>query len=342
MADSVTAEAPVTRADLFPPGSPGTPEYKGGWELVDDEAERSASDDDESPKGADSDDEVQAEVHEDESESGDETTEVSSDTMRAYDFAKQAGWKLDEFYAGVTVPIDGSEVTLSQVIDDAKSLRGVNEALSRERDELQGKLNQAAAQPTQAMPQMPEEISEKLFEAKMCERALAEGNWQGMDSGQASQQQISLMTRAQTLRNEANELRMKHHQEVQAGFQKLRDEADKQVRQLIPEWADSRVRAQDERANRDFVQAWGFRPEEYDNSPDPRMRRMVQAFRQLSAKVKKVETKAKQVRKVSKTVSAGARQGLNERVSLDDAKRKINEAQGTSNKQKMRLTVPLG
>lgn len=341
MADSPTSDATLTREALFPPGSPGTPEYKGGWDNIEELADEPAPSTDDEPDGAPGND-VQADAQEDEPESGDQAPDEVSSKITAKDFAKAAGWSLEEFYRDVLVKVNGEDIPLSDVLNEYPTLHSAREALSRERDELQGKLNQAAVQPTQAMPQMPEEISEKLFEAKMCERALAEGNWQGMDSGQASQQQISLMTRAQTLRNEANELVVKHHQEVQAGFQKLRDEADKQVRQLIPEWADSRVRAQDERANRDFVQAWGFRPEEYDNSADPRMRRMVQAFRQLSAKVKKVETKAKQVRKVSKTVSAGARQGLNERVSLDDAKRKINEAQGASNKQKARLTVPLG
>lgn len=340
MADTPAAEAPPSRESLFPPGSPGTPEYNGTWDNIEDVTE--ASQTDQPSEATDVDDgEVQTEGHEDEPESGDETSEATSETMRAYDFAKQAGWKLDDFYAGVTVPIDGSEVTLSKVIDDAKSLRSTNDALSRERDELQSRLNQASTSMPAAMPPVSPEVQKLLVQAELHEQALLEGNWQGMDSGDASQQQIFLMTKANQLRAEAQQKALEHQAKMQEQFAKVREEAEKQVRQLIPAWSDSKVRTQDERANRDFVKNFGFKPEEYDNALDPRMRHLVNFARQQASQVEKVKTKAKAVRKVSKVLPPGSRQG-EQRVSLEDSKRKISDAKSQSEKQRLRLTLPLG
>ena len=326
------ADAPMTRESLM------------NWDNIEEVTDAPQPDAKLSPDGADDDglQDVADEQPEDDVESEDQPTDESADAMRLYEFAKRAGWKLDEFYDGVTIPVNGEEVKIGEAINSIDQHSSQVNSLSQERDALQERLNQTATQGPAAMPPIDPEAQKAALLAELYQDQLADPNaWQGVDPGVASQQQIQLMNMVQKLTREAQTKQAEHQQKLSQSYQEARDEADRQVRGIIKEWADPKVRARDEQANRDFVREFGYKAEEYDAVIDPRMKHLVQAARLSMGKVKKVESKAREIRKVPKTLAPGARATLNEKTDLKTVKQRIGEAKTRDERQKLRLTMPL-
>ena len=333
MADGTSAgEAqPITRESLKPPSSMKRSE----WELLD-----GLNNDPEAGLAADADIDDEAP---DEGQEGDESEPKASEAtlgrMKLNDFLDAAGVSMEEFYRDVYVELDGKEVSISQAWDGEKSSVKALEALSRERDELQARLNQSAITvPTG--PQDPQAMA-LAIQADECQKVLDNTDWTQFEAAQASAEQLKYINLRDTLRKQAQEKQQKHVQEVQAHYAKAIEEADRQTRSAIPEWNDAKVRAAEWQAIKDLGASYGFKAQEMDAVLDPRTRLMLRDFAKIKQEVATVKAGAKRIRKVGKTLGAGGRDTSKGRPSLEDVSRAIREAPDRHAKSKIRQTMDL-
>ena len=341
MTNGSAADAPLSKDSLFPPGSPGTPGYKGGWDNIEEKADEPELD--ATPDGAEDDeDKASADAHDEaEVEGDDEATDGSPGKLTAKEFAKQAGWALEEFYRDVLVQFNGADVSLSDALNEAQTLKQTHDALSRERDELREKLAQASSQGPVSM-QDPE-LTELGIKLKWMQQALADPSWAQLPPEEANSQRLNLMSQIEATKAEIATKQTEVHGKWQEQAAKSREALSKQIRSKIPEWNNPVVLNADMQANLDFMAQYGYNGNDTSWCSDARLVQVVNDARKALAKAKKIEKGAKVVNKVSrKTLGAGARGGPEGPASLSDSKRKISEASGRENKQKARLTVPLG
>ena len=330
MADvPLTDGQPITKESLFPEG----------WEkqYEDDVPTEETSDE---SADLEEESEVLADGEEDESETEDETPDEASGTMRAVEFAKAAGWKLEEFYQGVTVPINGQDVPLGQALNDAQVTQQSLSAVSRERDELREKLNQQATTPMMG-PHDPEALKLQT-QADLLRDALQQTDWSQIDRGEAAFQMQQANSRILDLERQAQTKQTEHMAKLQADYTRVQTEADKQIRTLMPEWADGQVQAREWGSVKDMASRYGLKPQEIDGILDPRIKHMLRDASKAMGHVETIRKKAKAVRKVGKTLSPGSRQSQPGRGSLKDTARKIREAGSREEALDLRLSQDLG
>ena len=318
--------------------------YPDKFELVDD-AEGKV-DADASPEGTVDEEEAQTEGQTGESESEQDGDEVSGDTISLKEFTKAAGWKLEEFYNGVTVPVNGDDVPLSRVLDDFKELSTANSALSQERDELQEKLNQSVTS-VPSNGQMSPELLEALIlnrEAEGYQQMLLTTDWSQLDPQSANSQRLDLQQAIQVRQSQAQAKAHEHQTKMHEHMRKARGEVEKQIRQKIPAWSDRKIRAQEEQRARDTAVRFGYTAEEYDSWVDPRAVHVMHELSKLQeekALVKKGVKRVRQVRKGS-TLGEGSRDTGGDKVTPEEAARRIRDAKTREARSATRMKVDLG
>ncbi len=322
------AAAQHTRESLFPEG----------WDKPKPEAAPEASD--ETPADEDL---AEAQVDEEQSEPADETPEAALGRMRLNDFLDAAGVTMEEFYRDVYVTRDGKEVSVSAAWDEHKRLSDANDALLRERNDLQERLNTQAVQAPQ--PGVSPEAQALMAQAQIYANALQTTDWSQMDPATAANQKFDLQQAAMTMQQQAQAKQMEHHQKLQERAQKAKSEAERQTRAAIPEWTDPRVMEAEWREIGDMLHSYGVEQREVDEITDPRIRRLLRDHIKLRGDKRRIVEGAKKVRKVSKTLGAGSRTPEKGKPTLKDVKQMLKEAKdkGATREelQKMRLQVPL-
>lgn len=282
---------------------------------------------------------------EDKTESG-EAPDAAPGTMRATEFAKAAGWKLEEFYSAVTVPIDGQDVPLGQALNEAKTLKEAHDALSRERDELHEKLSKTSVPMPQGYQQVAPEAQEMLGQIHQYQTQLAEldkTNWEGWEPGQAAATQIRTVRTIEDLRQRAQAVQAKYQGELQSQMVQAREEADRQTRSRIKPWADPAVMARDKQAIKDMGSRYGYEPHDIDAIADPRVWQILHDLQKAGAEIKQVRDKAKAVRKVGKTLPAGGARGSGDgKATRAEQLRGLKSARTPTERSKIRQSVDLG
>ena len=332
------AEAPstdgVTKESLFPEGWEKQLE---GDAPADDETQAKPEDEstDLNEEG-----EALADGEKGESEGEDETPDEGSDTMRAVEFAKAAGWKLEEFYAGVTVPINGQDVPLGQALNDAKALHESNASLSRERDALKERLDQQGTQVP--MGPVDPEAQKLAIRAELLREEFGKVDWSQMERGDAAFQMNQINTAISDLERQAQTKQSEHMAKLQSEMAKVREESDRQIRARITEWNDPQVMSSDWSGVKDMLSQYGVTGDQVDSITDARIRHFLRDAYKARSQVETIRKKAKTVRKVGRTLSPGSRPAQAGPGSLKDAKRKIREARTREDALDTRLNVDLG
>lgn len=325
--ESPGSEATVTREDLFPEG--WAEQLNAKPEAAEEATEEVA--------------EELAEAQETEQETKEESEAVPGESgkVSAKEFAKAAGWSLEELYRDVYVERNGEEVSLSQAWDDYDNLRASHEALQQERHELQAKVERASTAQPHASPVSPE-AQQLAMQAKQYQQALMTPElWAGKDPATAANEKMDYQIQAGHLMQQAQAKQQEWMQARQVEYDKAMSEADKQTRKLIPEWSSPQVKAKEMAAIKDMASGYGFEEAEVDRA-DPRMRKLLRDAWQAMGKVKQVTEGAKTVRKVARpTLPGGARPGGDGKPKLENVSQRIKDAKTRAEKQRMRLTMPL-
>ena len=264
-------------------------------------------------------------------ELGEETAETPDDavasTMPLNRFLKAAGWELNEAYHNLMVKKkDGTEVTLSKALDEQGELSTAYDALLKERQALQERLDQSAAQvPTQGISP---EAQALMSQAQIYHQALQTTDWSQMDPGAAANQKLDLQMEIQRLQGQAQAKQVEYQTEWQDKLTKAKAEAERQTRARIPEWSDSTIMQSDRRAIGDMLYGYGMTAQEVESIVDPRVWQMLRDAQKAMANGRKIAEGAKRVRKVGKTLGAGARSGPSKKTkSAEQLKAEFKEAE---------------
>lgn len=332
----------MTKESLFPEGLPDSVERARNFRDHRREAAKV-----ELPELADGEGETdnlaEAQETDEQDQEAEEAQEAALGRMRLKDFLNAAGVSMEEFYRDVVVERDGAEVPVSAAWDDYKSLQEANDALLRERVELQEKVNRSATQMQQ--PGISQEAQMLANRAQIKLQQIAETDWSQIDPGQAANLKIDLRAQADQLWAQAQQKQAEHHEKQQQEVRKVLEEADRQVRAAIPEWNDSAVRAADWRAIGDMLSGYGIGQQEIDSVIDPRWRRFFRDALQSKAQTARITQGAKKIRKVGKTLSPGSRAPISKTPTLRGARAQLKAArdQGATKSElhRARLQVEL-
>ena len=327
------AEAPGhTRESLFPPGW-DKPENEQGPEAAEEVSEETPEDESLAEARADEGEAIEAE----------KVPEAALGRMRLNDFLDAAGVSMEEFYRDVYVVRDGKEVSVSAAWDEHKRLSEANDALLRERNELQEKVN--VTQASAPTPGVSPEAQALMAQAQIYAQALQTTDWSQMDPATAANQKFDLQQAAMTMQQQAQAKQMEYQQGLQKQAETARLEAERQTRAAIPEWSDSRVYETEWREIGDMLHSYGVTPQETAEITDPRIRRLLRDHLKLRGEKQRIVEGARKVRKVSKTLGAGSRTPEKGKPTLKDVKQMLKDAKdkGATREemQKMRLQVPL-
>lgn len=335
----------LTKESLFPTGW-DKPQQTEQPEAVAPEAEVEPTE-----EPAEAADEVLAEAQADDEQVTEETPEPEGAFERRTvgDFAKQAGITQEEFYRDIFRMEDGKEVSVSQAFDDRKALQEANDALLRERAELQEKVT--ATNATAPVQEVNPEAQALANEAQLKLQAIRSTDWSQVDPGQAANIKLDLQMQAQDLWSKAEQKQAEHTQTVQKQFQERIQTADREVRSRIPEWNDTKMYTRDWQGIRDMAASYGIQAQEIDGVLDPRWRHLFKDALQARAKEARLSKGVKTVRKVGRTAKASiaastSRATAEPKPTLGDARKRLADARksGASLEEinRLRLRIPLG
>lgn len=337
---SLEAEGPITRESLQPPSMGGT-QAQARPEAVTEEvvAEEVATE------------EALAEAQDTEqAQEAEEVQEAVLGRMRLNEFLDAAGVSMEEFYRDVVVDRDGKEVSVSQAWDDYKSVKDANDALLRERHELQEKVQQSAAQMPMAQ-QSPEAMAlmsqAQVYRTQLQGLMQAEQNDQNLlNDPSVASQKVNLDFAIRQLEQQAAVKQNEHMQGYQQQVQKAINERDVQTRSRIKEWNDPAIVQAEWTAISDMLRSYGIEDTNISGY-SPNVRHLLRDTMLARNAEKRIIEGAKKVRKLSKkTLSAGSRSPSKSATpDLGKVKHDISEARKAGKTraeiQRMRLNMPL-
>ena len=271
--------------------------------------------------------------------------EAALERMSIGEFTKQAGITQEEFYRDLYRLEDGKEVSVSQAFDERKALKEANDALLRERVELQEKVTQTSTQvPTQDIDPEAFQLAES---AKYKLSLIEDTDWSQYEPGLAANTKLDLQMQAQALWRQAEMKQAAHNEQVQQRQKEAISNAYTEVLKRIPEWSTEQTRVAGWDALKKFAAPYGFQPHEIDQLVDPRLVHVFHDALQARAKEKRIEKGVKKVRKVGKVLSAGSRGAPAEKKpTLDDARKALADARARGATQEevnnLLLRLPLG
>lgn len=271
--------------------------------------------------------------------------EAVIERMKLNKFLDDAGVSMDEFYRQVYVERDGKEVSVSKAWDDYSELTQANEALLRERGELQEKLNHISTQVPMQDTSPEAEVLARQAEVKL--QAIRDTDWSKWEPGAAANAKLDLQMQAQDLWAKAQQKQVEHEQGRRTAVAKAIDEADRQTRSRIPQWNDAKVKEQEWNAVADMAKQYGISRQELDTAISPAWRHMLRDAMVAKAEKERVAKGVKKVRKVGTMLKSGARSTPGpKKGSLEGAKETLAKAResGMTHEElvQMRLKVPLG
>ena len=325
------AEAPeaITMESLFPSGKIE--------KQPDLEAVKAQPEEEQSSNGEDL-----AEAQEtEESEVVDESPEAAIGRMRLKEFLDAAGVSMEEFYRDVYVEKDGKEVSISEAWDQHKQIKEANDALLRERAELQKRLDQSAT--TVPQQQVSPEASALMAQAhiygKQLEQIMQDPNLAADPT--AANRKVDLQFAINGLVAQAQTKQAEWNAKRQEGVQKALDEIDRQTRSSIPEWNDANTQASEWRAISDMMTGYGAQNTDIKTFSPWQRRLLRDAWRAMN-QAKRAAEGAKRIRKVSKTLPAASRVPMKSKPSKEEARETIRSAKTRDDKLKAMLSVDLG
>ena len=323
------ASAKHTMESLFPTGKI---EKQPDLEAVKAEPEEEQS----------SDGEDLAEAQEtEEGEVADESPEAAIGRMRLKEFLDAAGVSMEEFYRDVYVEKDGREVSVSEAWDQHKQIKEANDALLRERAELQKRLDQSAA--TVPQQQVSPEASAIMAKAQIygqqLQAIMQDPNL--VNDPTAANRKVDLQYAINTLVAEAQTKQAEWNARQQESAYKALEERDRQTRSAIPEWNDANIQASEWRAISDMMSAYGVQTTDIKLFPPAERRLLRDAWKAMN-QAKRAAEGAKRIRKVSKTLPTASRVPMKSKPSKEEARETIRSAKTRDDKLKAMLSVDLG
>ena len=252
---------------------------------------------------------------------------------------KGMGWSHEEFFNDILLNVDGEQKTISSLVDESRAVKESQEALLRERQALQERLNQTAATPPPNQGVSPE-AQALMSQAQIYQQVLASTDWTTMDPGSAASQKVDLQMAIGQLQQQAQAKQLEYQQDVQTQIGQAMAEAERQVRALIPEWSDASVMNTERKAIVDMLRSYRLGDEEVATIYDPRIWRLLRDANKALMTGKRIAEGAKKVRKVGKTLGAGSR-APEGKPSPEQLKRKMKNAKSREARQALRLQMPL-
>ena len=343
MSESIAAqlqpENPHSKESLFPEG------WEDQLKAQPPEADETIAESEESPQPGDEsadDADALAQAQEEESEAEGEAVEAAQQAldMTVGQFANAAGVTMQDIF-GLRMS-DGR--TLSEMVDDTGKLKEANDALLRERSELQEKVKTASTQmPTGGVAP---EAQAMLAQAQIYHQALMQTDWSQVDAATAANQKFDLQQAIGQLQGQAQMKQAEYIQKQQARATEAMAEAERQIRAKIPEWTNEQTMAHEKRGIGDMLRGYGYTQQEIDSEMDPRMWKLIHDAWKNTANVKRINEKAKTIRKVSRTLPPGSRTPtVEKKPNLKDASRTIREARKTGGRRaeiEAIIKTPLG
>lgn len=317
-------DGPITRETLFPEGwEKQLNKPEAAEEVVPEEVQPQEDDSpqlgDESAEDAES----LAQAQEGDVQADGDTAEESQQSldMTVGQFANAAGVTMNDIFS--LRMSDGR--TLSEMVDETGALKKANDALNRERHELQEKVNQGSVM----VPQkgVSPEAQALMTQAQIYQQQLTQADWSQVEPAVAANQKMDLQLAAQQLVMQAQAKQQEYEAEQQKQLRMAYEEADRQTRSRIPEWNDAKVREADFQRIKDNAASYGIRAEEIETIVDPRYRHWLRDLVKAKADVTRIEQGAKKIRKVSKTLGSGARVPQKTgKPSLKDVSQQLKQA----------------
>ncbi len=257
-----------------------------------------------------------------------------AEKIRAVDFAKQAGWDLEEFYRDVTVPTDTGEVSLSEVVDGFKDLRSENESLRQERQQLQEK----AAASGVPMQQYSVEAQDLFSRAKYLQEQYENTQWGKLDPAEAANMRFEYQDAINKLTQQGHLKQAEHEQKAKEAIAKYRIEVDTQVGRLIPAWRNPRVKQEQFAAVSSMLSSeYGFDEAAIAQAAlDPRAQHILHDLWELKQRDAQIKAGVKKIKKVPKHLTSASRREAGKR-QIADVGKAIRAAKGR--KEKMDLIM---
>lgn len=215
-----------------------------------------------------------------------------------------------------TVEVDGEEITVEEVRNGYLRQRDYTrktQALSEERNALTGQiteLDRERAQYAEMLPRLAQQIQQSveaepdwdtLYDTDPALAAKAERQWRK----QLEQKQ----TQMQAVTQEQARMQQLHQQRLQQAKSQFVDQQREALPDLIPEWRDAKVAAQEAGEIRNFLLTSGFQEqdiEEMNSAMVVKMARLAMLQSRGATRADKAKAKPKPA-KGSKTLRAGSR-----------------------------------
>ena len=215
-----------------------------------------------------------------------------------------------------TVEVDGEEITVEEVRNGYLRQRDYTrktQALSEERNALTGQiteLDRERAQYAEMLPRLAQQIQQSveaepdwdtLYDTDPSLAAKAERQWRK----QLEQKQ----TQMQAVTQEQARMQQLHQQRMQQAKSQFVDQQKEVLPDLIPEWRDTKVAAQEAGEIRNFLLTSGFQEqdiEEINSAMVVKMARLAMLQSRGATRADKAKAKPKPA-KGSKTLRAGSR-----------------------------------
>ena len=250
--------------------------------------------------------------------------EGQAEKIRAKDFAESAGWSLEEFYRDVLVPGQDGDITLSEALDNYKTLQAENESLRTERQQLEAKATQAP-QPVQ---QYAPEAVELWNEANFLQKTLDNTDWSQMEPIQRVELKDRYRDEIAKLRGDAQAKQGEHLQKVRTAMQQWESEVKAQMVKEIPEWRAESVKVQEMDGLGSYLLSEGAERQTVDQilNGNPWATRMLRRLWQYEKEHAATQKAVKKVQKVPRHMKPGAGHQAPKKPSLAEVGKYVNAA----------------
>ena len=329
-ATQVETPEPITMESLFPSGKMETQPETATESLQSEE-----------PETADTDTLAETQEDTEEAEIVDDPETGTIRDMALDEFLADAGITHEEFYNKIYRTIDGKKVTMSEAWDGRKTLEQANEALLRERAELQKQVDKSAASIPNAdvSPEASALMAQAQIYNQQLQQIMQDPNL--ANDPNAASRKVDLKFAIDNIVAQAQQKQAEYQQGQQQALQKALSERDRQTRSEIPEWNDANVQATEWRGIADMLAAYGQNETDITRF-NPGERRLLRDAWKAMNQAKRVAEGAKRIRKVSKTLPTSSRVPMKSKPSREETRDKIRSAKTRDERLRIALTEDLG
>ena len=265
--------------------------------------------------------------------------------MSLEEFLGLTGVTNEEFYNKIYRTIDGKRVSMSEAWDGRNKLEQANDALLRERSELQKRLESSATAIPNAeiSPDAQALMAQAQIYNQQLQQIMQDPNF--ANDPNAASRKVDLKFAIDNLVGQAQQKQAEWTQGQQEKIRQALDERDRQTRSQIPEWNDATVQATEWRGIADMMASYGIQDTNVQRF-NPAERRLLRDAWRAQNQAKRINEGAKRIRKVPKVLPSTSRAPMASKLNKADtqkqASQEIKSAKTRDERLKTMLKVDLG